>query len=129
MDGNDNTVIIAKLEQEINQILFVLGMNPVGRRDHMYLRDAILIAVCYPVSWKDNYLGIIGEREGITRERIRQMLHKAVWDNWRRNSKSILTVHFGSQIKTEFEYVKPNHVEFVNLISEKLRERINSLIN
>ena len=72
---------------------------------------------------KEEYAEHIGKRESITRERVRQILHKAVWNNWNVNSKDVLKNHFGADIQIKFKYVKPNHVEFIKLIADNLREK------
>lgn len=112
-----------EIEYELIQILTDLGMDPVGRRDHLFLKEAILMAIQSPNSWENDYLDCIGRRENITRERVRQMLYKAVWNHWGANSKELLSKHFGHPIRTNFEYVKPNHVEFITLISNEMRTR------
>lgn len=112
-----------ELEHELIQILTDLGMDSTGRRDHLFLKEAILMAIRFPNSWENDYLDCIGRRESITRERVRQMLHKAAWNNWRVDSKELLSKHFGHPIQTDFEYVKPNHVEFITLISKEMRTK------
>ena len=112
------------LETELDHILAELGMNPLGdKRDFAWLKEVILLAVRYPNTWQARYLEVIGEREGITRERVRQILYKAVWDHWTPQSAHVLSNHFGHLIQTQFERVKPTHIEFISLLSEKLREK------
>ena len=118
-----------EIEYELIQILTDLGMDPVGRRDHLFLKEAILMAIQSPNSWETDYLDYIGRRENITRERVRQMLHKAAWNHWRVNSKELLSNHFGYPIQTNFEYVKPNHIEFITLISKEMRTKYNDRID
>ena len=116
------------MESELNQILTELGMNPLGgKRDFALLKEAILLAVRYPNTWQVRYLELIGKREGITRERVRQILYKAVWDQWDIRSFFVLNNHFSDPIQTKFERVKPNHIEFITLLSEELRKKYPSL--
>ena len=110
-----------EIEYELIQILTDLGMEPVGRRDHLFLKEAILMAIQSPNSWENDCLDCIGRRENITRERVRQMLHKASWNHWGPNSKELLSKHFGHQIQTDFEYIRPNHIELIALISKEFR--------
>ena len=112
------------LEVEINYILTRLGMDPLeDKRDFAWLKEAILLAIRYPNTWQVRYLELIGEREGITRERVRQFLYKATWDHWTPRSVHILSEHFGHPIQTKFKYLKPNHLEFITLLSEELRKK------
>ena len=112
------------IETELDQILAELGMNSLGeKRDFAWLKEGILLAIRYPNTWQDRYLELIGKREGITRERVRQILYKAVWDGWNIQSAFILNNHFGHPIQTQFEYVRPNHIEIIALLSEELREK------
>ena len=108
------------MEKKVNQIMTELGMNPESSRTFAWLKEVILMAVDID-TWQSDYLEIIGRREGITRERVRQMIHKAVWDNWNANSKTVLEKHFDS-IELNFEYIKPNHIEFIALISNELKK-------
>ena len=112
------------LENELDHILTELGMNPLGgKRDFALLKEVILLAVRHPNTWQDRYLELIGKREGITRERVRQILYKAVWDHWNVRSAFVLSNHFGHPIQTQFEYIRPNHVEFAALLAGKLRSK------
>ena len=112
------------MEKELNQILLELGLDPGGnRREFQWLKEVIGLAVRRPSTWQESYLEFIGRREGITRERVRQILYKAVWDNWNVRSAYVLSNHFGYPIQTQFERVKPNHIEFVTLLSEELRAK------
>ena len=110
-----------EIEYELIQILTDLGMEPVGRRDHLFLKEVILMAIQSPNSWENDYLDCIGRRENISRERVRQMLHKAAWNNWGVDSKELLSKHFGHPIQADFEYVRPNHIELIALISKEFR--------
>jgi hypothetical protein len=101
-----------------------LGMEPTKRRDHICLKEAILMAVQDPDSWQAGYLEYIGQRENVTRERVRQMLHKAAWKSWSVNSKEVLAGHFNHPIQTDFEYAKPNHIELITLISKEMEASI-----
>ena len=113
-----------ELETELDQILTDLEMDPNGDScGFRWLREAILLAVRYPNTWQVRYLTLIGKREGITRERVRQILYKTVWDHWHVRSAFTLSNHFGYPIQAQFEYVKPNHVEFITLLSEELRRK------
>ena len=117
-----------KMEAELDEILRELGMDPDSeRRDFQWLKEVILLAVRYPNTWQVRYLELIGKREGITRERVRQILYKAVWDQWDIRSFFVLNNHFSDPIQTKFERVKPNHIEFVTLLSEELRKKYPSL--
>jgi hypothetical protein len=107
------------MEKKVNQIMTELGMNPESSRAFAWLKEVILMAVDID-TWQSDYLEIIGRREGITRERVRQILHKTVWDNWNANSKTVLENHFGS-IELNFEYEKPNHIEFIVLVANELK--------
>lgn len=112
------------LEVELDHTLTELGMNPLGdKRGFAWLKEVILLAVRYPNTWQVRYLEQIGKRECITRERVRQILYKAVWDRWTPRSVHILSEHFGHPIQTKFKYVKPNHIEFITLLSEELRAK------
>ena len=116
------------MEQELNQILLELGMDPCGsRREFQWLKEVIGLAVCQPSAWQESYLELIGMREGITRERVRQILYRVVWDHWTPQSAQILSNHFGRPVQTQFERVKPNHIEFVNLLAEKLLEKYGAV--
>lgn len=116
------------LEVELNYILTELGMDPLGdKRDFAWLKEVILLAVRYPNTWQVRYLERIGKRECITRERVRQILYKAVWDHWTPQSAHVLSNHFGHPIQTKFKYVKPNHIEFITLLSKELRKKYPSL--
>ena len=111
------------LETELDHLLAELGMNPLGdKRGFAWMKEVTLLAVCYPNTWQARYLELIGKREGITRERVRQILYKAVWDNWNAHSAAVFVNHFGASIQIQFERVKPTHIEFVSLLSEELRE-------
>ena len=113
------------IETEVDHILTELGMNPLG--DKAWLKEVVLLAVRYPNTWQVRYLEQIGKRECITRERVRQILYKAVWDHWTPQSAHILGNHFGPPIQTQFERVKPTHIEFITLLSEELRKKYPSL--
>ena len=115
--------VFAELEAELDQILIELSMAPEGHRDFGWLQEVILMAVRDPVNWEEEYAEYIGKRESISRERVRQILHKVVWNNWNVNSKDVLKNHFGADVQMNFEYVKPNHVEFTKLMSDNLREK------
>ena len=116
------------LETELDHILAELGMNPLGdKRDFALLKEVILLAIRYPNTWQVRYLERIGKRECITRERVRQILYKAAWDHWTPRSVHILREHFGHPIQPKFKYVKPNHIEFITLLSEELRKKYPSL--
>ena len=109
------------LTHELDHILAKLGMNPLGdRQEFAWLKEAIMIAVWWPNTWRVCYLERIGEWEGITRERVRQVLYKVVWDHWTPQSVHILSEHFGRPIQTQFKRVKPTHIEFITLLSEEL---------
>ena len=109
------------LETELDHILAELGMNPLGdKRDFALVKEVILLAVRYPNTWQVRYLERIGKRECITRERVRQILYKAVWDHWTPQSVHILSEHFGRPIQPQFKRVKPTHIEFITLLSEEL---------
>lgn len=118
--------IYIKIKTEVAQIMVELNMNPDDeQRSFRWLKELIFLAVYHPNNWQDNYLEDIGKREGLTRERVRQILYKAVWNNWNASSKDILERHFGYSIQTKFRHVKPNHIEFITLISNELRKRHN----
>ena len=109
------------LEVELNYILTELGMDPLGdKRDFAWLKEVILLAIRYPNTWQFRYLELIGKREGITRERVRQILYKAVWNKWNVQSVFVLSNYFGHPVQTQFERVKPTHIEFIALLSEQL---------
>ena len=115
------------MEKELNQILLELGMDPGGnRREFQWLKEVIGLAVRRPSTWQESYLEFIGRREGIARERVRQILYKAAWDHWTPRSIHILSEHFGHPIQTQFERVKPNHIEFITLLTEELRKKYSS---
>lgn len=106
---------------ELEQILSELCMAPTDHRDFGWLQEVILMAVRHPLIWEAEYAEYIGKRESITRERVRQILYKAVWNNWKVDSKDVIKNHFGADVQMNFEYVKPNHVEFIKLIADNLR--------
>ena len=108
---------------ELAEILSELGMAPESHRDFGWLQEVILMAVRAPLRWEAEYAEYIGKRESITRERVRQILHKAVWNNWNVNSKDVLKNHFDADVQMNFEYVKPNHVEIIKLIADNLRKK------
>ena len=107
----------------MEQILRELGMAPESHRDFGWLKEIILMAVRDPDTWEAQYAEEIGKREGITRERVRQILHKAVWNHWTQESGRVIEQHFGADVPMNFEYVKPNHLEFVKLLASVLRDR------
>ena len=116
------------LEVELNYILTELGMEPQGsRRGFRWLNEVILLAVYQPDTWQEIYLEWIGQREHITSESVRYILHKTAWDHWTPRSVQILSEHFGHPIQTKFKYVKPNHIEFITLLAEELRKKYPSL--
>ena len=116
----------AQIETEVSQIMLDLGMDsPINHRSFEWLKELIILAIYHPDGWQNYYLDDIGKRENLTRERVRQMLYKAVSNNWRRESKSILEKHFGYPVQTQFKYVKPNHIEFIELTSDELRKKYN----
>ena len=121
MENKEKT--FAAIETELAQILNELCMAPETHRDFGWLQEVILMAVRDPVTWESQYAEYIGKRENITRERIRQILHKAVWNNWKADSGEIIKNHFGDNVQMKFEYVKPNHVEFISLMADNLREK------
>ena len=114
---------LAALEAVLSKIMGDLGMAPEGHRDFTWLREVILMAVRDPMTWETQYAEKIGKREGITRERVRQILHKAVWNHWTQESGRVIEKHFGADVPMNFEYVKPNHLEFVKLLASALRDR------
>lgn len=112
-----------QLEAEILEILAKLGI-PAESNATEILKTIILSAVTEAASFDlDDQYDKIGRANQITRERVRQILHKAVWNNWNVNSKDVLKNHFGADVRMNFEYVKPNHVEFIKLIADNLREK------
>ena len=115
--------VFMELEAELAQILRELGMPPESHRDFGWLQEVILMSVRHHLVWELQYAEYLCNREGITCERIRQILHKAVWNNWKVDSKDVLKEHFGADVQIKFEYVKPNHVEFVRLMSDNLRKK------
>ena len=98
-------------------------MAPESHRDFGWLQEVILMAVRDPATWESQYAEYIGKRENITRERIRQILHKAVWNNWKADSVEVIKNHFGADVQMNFECVKPNHMEFIGLMAENLCEK------
>ena len=81
------------------------------------------MAINNPKTWNNNLLENLGKRSSITRERVRQILEKAAWNNWTQKSKNVLINRFGNSIKFDFEYTKPHYTEFVSHISSFLREK------
>ena len=110
------------MEAELNHILTELDMSTT-HRDFRWLKEVILLAVHHPDTWQVRYVELIGKRECITRERVRQILYKAVWDHWTPRSVHILSEHLGHPVQTKFKYVKPNHIEFITLLAEELQEK------
>lgn len=121
MENKEKT--FADIETELAEILSELGMASETHRDFGWLQEVILMAVRDPVTWESQYAEYIGKRENITRERIRQILHKAVWNNWKADSGEIIKNHFGDNVQMKFEYIKPNHVEFISFIADNLRKK------
>ena len=115
-----------ELEQEVIRLLTDLGMAPGTNQSHISLKEAILMAVQSPDSWKEFCLECIAQRENVTRETIRRMIHRAAWDNWNVKSKGVLECHFNRPIQIKFEYSKPNHTELITLISGELRKNISN---
>ena len=112
-----------KVLMELEQILSELCMAPTDHRDFGWLQEVILMAVRDPATWEEEYAEYIGKRANISRERIRQILHKAAWNNWKADSGEIIKNHFGDDVQMNFEYIKPNHVEFISLVADNLREK------
>ena len=116
------------IETELDQILAKLGMDPLGfRLSFRWLKEVILYAVYNPNTWRESYLDLLGKAEANTHEFVRQSLYKAVWDHWTPRSVHILSEHLGHPVQTKFKYVKPNHIEFITLLSEELRKKHPSL--
>jgi hypothetical protein len=115
--------VFAEIKTELAEILIELGMAPESHRDFGWLQEIILMAVRDPQISEKEYTGYIGKRESITRERVCQILHKAVWSNWKADSGEVIKNHFGADVQMNFEYVKPNHVEFIALMADILREK------
>lgn len=114
---------------ELDRIMIKLNTGPLGnRQSYAWLKELILDAVYCPDRWQEDSLTKIGKRESITRERVRQILCKAVCDNWSNQSKSILEEHFGYPLQARFKYVKPDPVEFITLISNELRKKYNIIV-
>ena len=123
-NGRCDEDVYMEVEAELDQILIQLGMDSHGNRcEFQWLKEVILHAIFHPDGWRENYLELIGNREGITRERVRQILYKAVWDHWNVRSVFVLLNYFGHPIQTQFEYIRPNHVEFAALLAGKLRSK------
>lgn len=115
-----------EIANELDEIMFKSGMDPHGNiRSFMWLKELIMLSIHCPDRWQNNHLEYIGERESLTRERVRQILFKTVWNSWSKESKTILENHFGHTIQTQFRLTKPNHTEFIKLISNELREKYN----
>jgi len=117
--------VYMKVKSELDIVFAKLGMDRQGlRRDVILLKELILIAVQYPDCWERmGYSEQIGMHYGITRERVRQIFYKTVWDNWSSESAIVLEKHFDHSIEKNFKCVKPDHVEFVNLLSSNLRKK------
>ena len=111
------------LETELNDVMVSLGMDPEEHRYFAWLRDLVLLAAVHPDSWQDKYLIKIGLVENVTYERIRQILYKTAWDHWSANSKAVLHNHFGESLEISFAFGKPNHEEFILLLSNALRKK------
>ena len=112
-----------QMEKELDEILIELGMNPYEKRDFLWIKEAVLLAINNPETWKNKLLENFGRRANVTRERVRQILGKATWNNWTRKSKEVFIKRFGESIKFNFEFEKPHYGEFVALISNCLREK------
>ena len=112
-----------QIEKELDELLIELNMNPYERQEFAWIKEAVLLAINNPETWKDNLLETFGRRANVTRERVRQILEKASWNNWTRKSKELLVNRFGDSIKFDFEYTKPHYGEFVTLVSNCLREK------
>lgn len=123
---DDEEIKYFKIEEELEQIMINLGMDStINHRGFEWLMELIMLAIYQPNSWQDNYLEDIGKKENLTRERVRQILYKAAWNNWHKESRAILEAHFGHPMQTQFKHLKPNHIEFISLISNELRKRHN----
>ena len=112
-----------QIEKELDELLIELGMNPYEKRDFSWIKEAVLLAINSPKTWKDNLLETFGRRANVTRERVRQILEKAAWNNWTPKSKEVFIKRFGDLAKFDFKYVKPSCTEFVALISNCLCEK------
>ena len=121
-----NGIITPELESELDRVLVALGMDTLGGRACGWMRETILMAVADPDGWQDIYAERIGEREHITSERVRQILWKTAATHWSRSGGDILSEILGAPVKTSFEYVKPTGVEFISMISYRLRAKHNA---
>ena len=120
----DEEIKYFEIEEEVEQIMINLGMNfPLNQRSFEWFIELIMLAIYSPNSWQKDCFESIGNRENLTRERVRQTLYKAAWNNWHKDSKYILEKHFGYPVQAQFEHITPNHIEFVELISNELRKK------
>lgn len=119
----NNEIKRIKLEKEVDEILVELNMNPYEKRDFLWVKEAILLAINNPKTWNELLLEKLGKKVNITRERVRQILEKAVWNNWTRKSSELLVERLGAFIKFDFEYSKPHYGEVVEIILNYLREK------
>lgn len=124
MNNSSNIKTYIDILPELEQIMVDFGINLNGEDSAVkWLTDLIILAIYYPDSWQNDYLDSIGKRENLTHKRVCQMLYKTAWDNWNKEAKAILEAHFGHPIQTQFKYVKPDHIEFISLISDELRKK------
>ena len=112
-----------QIEKELDELLIELNMNPYERQEFAWIKEAVLLAINNPETWRNNLLENFGRRANVTRERVRQRMEKAAWNNWTRKSKEVFIKRFGDTIKFNFEYAKPHYGELVTLISNCLREK------
>ena len=112
-----------QMEKALDELLIELNMNPYERQVFSWVKESALLAINNPETWRDNLLENFGRRANVTRERARQRLEKAAWDNWTLKSKEVFIKRFKEPIKFNFEYSKPHFGEFVTLVSNCLREK------
>lgn len=120
LELNEKTI---QLETELNDIMVELAIDPEEHRYFAWLRDLVLLAAVHPDSWQDKYLIKIGLVENVTYERIRQILYKTAWDHWSVHAETVLYNHFSHSLQISFAFGKPNHEEFILLLSNALRNK------
>ena len=69
------------MEKELDEILIEIGMNPYEKRDFLWVKEAVLLAINNPETWNNNLLENLGKKSNITRERVRQILEKTIFKN------------------------------------------------
>lgn len=117
----------AQLEKEIyvTEVMHQMGI-PAHVLGHGYLRDAILIAIenadVISAVTKELYPAI-ASKHGTTAPRVERAIRTAIGAAWERGNIEMLHRYFNGTISKG----KPTNSEFIFMIADKLRLRLNSL--